>query len=59
HILQAVRDLQNKRTEPKAVAKPASYKMRSGGWVANNNKDLATVMVERFGQKFGIVEQQQ
>lgn len=59
HILQAVRDLQNKKTEPKAVSKPASYKMRSGGWVAANNKDLATVMMERFGQKFGIVGQEQ
>ena len=59
HILQAARDLQNKNVEPKATSKPASYKMRSGGWIANSEKKLATVMLERFGQKFGIVEQEQ
>ena len=55
HILQAVRDLQNNQSAPKAVSHPASYKMRSGGWVGHNSKNLATVMEERFGHKFGIV----
>ena len=41
--------------EPKAAGKPRRYAVRAGGWVAAPDKDLATVMVERFGHRDGYV----
>jgi len=42
-------------TEPRATAAPAGYAVRSGGWVAGPDKDLAAVMTERFGHRYGWV----
>ncbi len=56
YLLQAARELQASATPPKATQHPASYKMRSGGWVAANGKKLPEVMVERFGHVQGIVQ---
>lgn len=54
-VLQAARDLAANGVPPEAVQKPDDYKMRSGGWVATNDKSLLEVMVERFGDPQGVV----
>ena len=36
-------------------ASAKKYAVRSGGWVAGPDKDLATVMTERFGHPHGYV----
>ena len=47
----------NERGEdPMALA--ARYAVRSGGWVAAPEKDLATVMTERFGHDRGYIGNQ-
>ena len=40
---------------PKQATTPARYAVRSGGWVASPDKDLAAVMTERFGHRDGYV----
>lgn len=54
-LLQAARDLLERGVEPVAAARPASYKMRSGGWVTHQDKPLSQVMLERFGHVQGMV----
>jgi hypothetical protein len=41
--------------EPKSTRAANKYAVRSGGWVADPNKDLAAVMTERFGHRHGYV----
>jgi hypothetical protein len=41
--------------QPEAAQKPGRYAVRSGGWVAAPDKDLATVMTERFGHPRGYI----
>ncbi len=41
--------------EPAAPRLAHRYAVRSGGWVASPDKDLATVMTERFGHPRGYV----
>ena len=41
--------------EPKAPSLAKRYAVRSGGWVAAPDKDLAAVMAERFGHPRGYV----
>ena len=41
--------------EPKAAAAAKQYAVRAGGWIAAPDKDLATVMTERFGHRHGYV----
>jgi phthalate 4,5-dioxygenase oxygenase subunit len=43
---------------PRAAAAPDRYAVRSGGWVATPDKDLAAVMTERFGHPHGYVGKQ-
>ena len=38
-----------------APAASARYAVRAGGWIAAAEKDLATVMMERFGHPHGYV----
>ena len=42
---------------PKAAQAAKHYAVRSGGWIAAPDKDLATVMTERFGHRHGYVGQ--
>jgi hypothetical protein len=42
-------------TEPKAPGVANGYAVRAGGWIAGPEKDLATVMTERFGHRHGYV----
>ena len=44
-----------KGQEPRAAAVPHRYAVRSGGWIAGPDKDLAAVMVERFGHDRGWI----
>lgn len=41
--------------EPRAPQLAGQYAVRSGGWVATPEKDLAQVMTERFGHRHGYV----
>src|SRR6478752_3678937 len=41
--------------QPKAAAAANRYAVRAGGWIAGPEKDLATVMTERFGNRHGYV----
>ena len=40
---------------PRAAARAQSYAVRAGGWIAGPEKDLKTVMTERFGHPHGYV----
>lgn len=40
---------------PRAAKAPNRYAVRSGGWVAEGSKDLASVMIDRFGHHHGYV----
>ena len=42
-------------SSPKAAAAAKHYAVRAGGWIAAPDKDLATVMTERFGHRHGYV----
>jgi phthalate 4,5-dioxygenase len=53
-VMGAARGLQS-GTEPKAAIAPKRYAVRSGGWVAAPDGDLAAVMTERFGHPQGYV----
>ena len=53
-IMGTARALQQ-GTEPKAAAAAKRYAVRSGGWIAAPDKDLAAVMTERFGHPHGYV----
>ena len=44
--------------EPRAPQLASRYAVRSGGWVAAPDKDLAQVMTERFGHRHGYVGNQ-
>lgn len=55
HLIQAVRDLAEHGREPKAATRPASFALRSGGWVTHRDKALREVMIERFGDEQGLV----
>ena len=44
--------------EPRSASAARKYAVRSGGWVAAADKDLATVMTERFGHPHGYVGHQ-
>jgi phthalate 4,5-dioxygenase oxygenase subunit len=41
-------------TAPTSVAHPRAYGVHSGGWVARQDKTLAEVMAERFGDAVGL-----
>ena len=41
--------------QPKAARGAKRYAVRAGGWIAAPDKDLATVMTERFGHRHGYV----
>jgi phthalate 4,5-dioxygenase len=43
---------------PASPHKAHRYAVRSGGWIAAPDKDLATVMAERFGHDRGYVGNQ-
>ena len=53
-VMAAARALQ-KGTAPKAATASKEYAVRAGGWIAAPDKDLATVMIERFGHRHGYV----
>jgi phenylpropionate dioxygenase-like ring-hydroxylating dioxygenase large terminal subunit len=40
---------------PRAASRPASYAVRSGGWVSAPDRDLDGVMTERFGHREGYI----
>ena len=44
--------------EPPAARAASRYAVRSGGWVATPDKDLAAVMTDRFGHPHGYVGKQ-
>jgi phthalate 4,5-dioxygenase oxygenase subunit len=54
-VLQAAKELAERGTAPAALGHPQAYAMRSGGTVAPGDRDLAQVMVERFGHPQGWV----
>ena len=53
-VMGAARALQQ-GSEPKSTQAAKKYAVRSGGWIAGPDKDLATVMTERFGHRHGYV----
>ena len=53
-VMAAARALQQGQP-PRAAASPSGNAVRAGGWIAGPEKDLATVMVERFGHRDGYV----
>ncbi len=53
-VMAAARALR-KGDAPRAAARAQSYAVRAGGWIAAPEKDLATVMTERFGHPHGYV----
>ena len=53
-MLDTARDLQRGK-EPPAAARADRYTVRAGARVTHKSKDLATVMVERFGDANGYV----
>jgi hypothetical protein len=53
-LMGNARALQN-RDEPKSAQSAKKYAVRAGGWIASDDKDLATVMTERFGDRYGYV----
>ena len=56
-IMETARALQQ-GTAPPYLARQQRYAVRSGGYVTHKAKDLAEVMVERFGDPAGYVGQQ-
>ena len=42
-------------SEPRPARAEKRYAVRAGGWIAGPEKDLATVMTERFGHRHGYV----
>ena len=40
---------------PRAASASQRYAVRSGGWISSPDKELATVMVERFGHPHGYI----
>jgi phthalate 4,5-dioxygenase oxygenase subunit len=56
-VMGAARALQQGE-EPKATRAAKKYAVRSGGWVAGPDKELAEVMTERFGHRHGYVGQE-
>jgi hypothetical protein len=53
-VMAAARALQQDEA-PRAAAAAARYAVRAGGWIAAAEKDLTTVMMERFGHRHGYV----
>ncbi len=53
-VMDAARDLQ-RGIEPAAAGNAARYAVRAGASVTHKSKDLAAVMVERFGDPAGLV----
>jgi nitrite reductase/ring-hydroxylating ferredoxin subunit len=53
-VMGSARALQQ-GSEPKSTQAANKYAVRAGGWIADPNKDLATVMTERFGHRHGYV----
>jgi len=53
-VMAAARALQQGEP-PRAAAASARYAVRAGGWIASAEKDLSTVMTERFGHRHGYV----
>ena len=41
---------------PQALNHPEAYAVQSGGWVAHRSKPLDDVMVERFGNRAGVLD---
>jgi hypothetical protein len=54
YIMEAARALQE-GAEPAEASRQHRYAVRSGGCVTHRSKDLAAVMVERFGDASGFV----
>ena len=53
-MIDAAKELARGR-EPPSAWTPEAYLVRAGGWVASEDKRLAEVMTERFGDPFGRV----
>ncbi len=53
-IMGAARALQQGEA-PKSSQASKEFAVRAGGWVAAGDKDLSTVMIERFGHRHGYV----
>ena len=53
-VMATARALQH-GDEPKSTGAAKKYAVRSGGWVADPDMDLAAVMAERFGHRHGYV----
>ncbi|UYN97578.1 MAG: Rieske 2Fe-2S domain-containing protein [Enhydrobacter sp.] len=53
-VMGAARALADARP-PKAAERAAAYAVRAGGWIAAPDKDLTTIMTERFGHRHGHV----
>ena len=53
-VMGAARALRD-GTSPKAATAAPRYAVRAGGWMAGPEKDMATVMTERFGHRDGYV----
>ena len=53
-VMSAARALQ-RGDAPRPAAASQRYAVRAGGWIAAGDKDIATVMLERFGHRDGYV----
>ena len=53
-VMAAARGLQQ-GAPPREAAASARYAVRAGGWIAAAEKDLTTIMMERFGHRHGYV----
>jgi phthalate 4,5-dioxygenase len=53
-VMGAARALQ-RNEPPRSASSAKSYAVRAGGWIAAPEKDLPTIMAERFGHRHGYV----
>jgi phthalate 4,5-dioxygenase oxygenase subunit len=53
-VMSAARALQ-RGDAPRAANASQRYAVRAGGWIAAGDKDIGTVMLERFGHRDGYI----
>ena len=54
-LLQGARALRDEQREPDAPMRPEAYRLRSGSWFAPAGTAFEAVMIERFGDRAGLV----
>lgn len=56
YLLGAIKNWRDEGLPPPQAAAASDYAVRSGGWIAHQDKSLAEVMTERFGHEYGLVQ---